>query len=103
MKKYPYLRPFVETDGFSLSKFPKKIEQCINLGYYQEPEDSILILPSRGQNLNESSPPEDSPPYGIVTQGSSNMTIQLPSHVGIFYELGDKDKVWDSKIDILLV
>ena len=98
MKEYPYLRPFVETDGFTLSKSPKKIEQCIKLGYYQEPGNSILILPSRGRNLNESRDwPEDySPPYGIVTQGSSNMTIQLPSQVGTFYELGDRDKDWDS-------
>ena len=98
------MRPAVETDGFTLLKLPKNIKQCIKLGYYQEPENSILILPSIGRNLNQSYDPSEYveteyvPPYGIITQGASNFTLKLPSQVGPknlnyeTYELGDKDK-----------
>ena len=99
MKKYPYLRTFYEFDGFALSQLPM-IERCIKLGNNEEPEDLILILPRK---IPWEWQEEYRPSYGIVTQGSSNMTIQLPSQDGIRYELGDRDKVWDSKIEIWFV
>ena len=102
---YPFSGSLLDNDGFILIKTQDNIEQCLLMGFYKEPQNSILIL-ERGHIYNGSQKSAQtydqindpnyqswfSPLFGIITQGNSNKTLLLASQKTEFSELGDRDK-----------
>lgn len=102
---YPFSGSLLDKDGFTLIKTQDNIEQCVLMGFYKEPQNTILIL-ERGHIYNGSQKTAQtydqlndpnyqsgfSPLFGIITQGISNKTLLLASQKTEFSELGDRDK-----------
>ena len=101
---YPFYGSLVAEDEFKLLKTQENIKQCVLLGFYKEPRNTILIL-ERGQiykgsqktalTYDQINDPyyqsSYSPLSGIITQGTSNNASQK----NYFSELGVDDKAWD--------
>ena len=102
---YPFSGSLFDNDGFTFIKTQDNIEQCVLMGFYKEPQNTILIL-ERGYIYNGSQETAQtydqindpnyqswfSPLFGIITQGISNRILLLASQKTEFSELGDKDK-----------
>ena len=102
---YPFSGSLLDKDGFTLIKTQDNIEQCVLMGFYKEPQNTIWIL-ERGHIYNGSQKTAQtydqlndpnyqswfSPLFGIITQGISNKTLLLASQKTEFSELGDRDK-----------